>query len=139
MNSRNLTAPLRNATSFTGELDVALSARDSANEREKIELRGERERADDVMEGRTQEVGRMVGRRIGGITSNGSNGRSDWVGRIRIMMMTDRTFVRAFPVRTVTSEERPRGDKLTAAACDIHSEGLSPIVVGCARFAANEP
>ena len=43
MNSRNLTAPLRNATSFTGELDVALSARDSANEREKIELRGERE------------------------------------------------------------------------------------------------
>ena len=82
----------------------------------------------------------MVGRRIGGITPNGLQVEwSDWVGRIRIMMMTDRTFVRAFPVRTVTSEERPRGDKLTAAACDIHSEGLSPIVVGCARFAANEP
>ena len=43
MNSRNLTGLLRNATSFTGELDVALSARDSANEREKIELRRERE------------------------------------------------------------------------------------------------
>ena len=43
MNSRNLSAPCRIATSFTGELDVALSARDSANEREKIELRGERE------------------------------------------------------------------------------------------------
>ena len=43
MNSRNLSAPCRIATSFSGELDVALSARDSANEREKIELRGERE------------------------------------------------------------------------------------------------
>ena len=39
MNSRNLSAPCRVATSFTGELDVALSARDSANEREKIEER----------------------------------------------------------------------------------------------------
>ena len=43
MNSRNLSSPCRIATSFSGELDVALSARDSANEREKIELRGERE------------------------------------------------------------------------------------------------